>query len=178
MNRTHEFPADPHSVAAARRLAVEVLSDADASVRESIELMVSELATNAVRHAGSGFQLRIARQRDVIRVEVTDPGAGKPKPRSPGPDEPTGRGLRIVEMLSDAWGVEQHANRGKTVWFTVSASTRASAAASHERRSHHQPPSQTQPAQTRCETGEGPRASGSGSTRLPRAQTYRSALTR
>jgi anti-sigma regulatory factor (Ser/Thr protein kinase) len=155
MKRTHEFSSDPHSVAAARRLAVELLSDADAAVREAVELMVSELATNAIRHAGVGFQLTIARQRDVIRVEVTDPGGGRPTPRSPGPDEPTGRGLRIVEMLSDAWGVEPTAGRGKTVWFTMAARP-AVAPAAHERRAHHQPQSHAQPGQTRYEAGDGP----------------------
>ena len=43
--------------------------------------------------------------------------------RSPGPEDPTGRGLQIVNMLSQAWGVEQRATSGKTVWFTVATSS-------------------------------------------------------
>ena len=39
--------------------------------------------------------------------------------RSPGPEEPTGRGLQIVNMLSERWGVEHASAHGKTVWFTV-----------------------------------------------------------
>ena len=55
-----------------------------------------------------------------IRVAVTDLAGGRLTVRSPGPDEPTGRGLAMVEMLSEEWGVEQLAAANKTVWFTVS----------------------------------------------------------
>jgi hypothetical protein len=41
--------------------------------------------------------------------------------RSPGPEEPSGRGLQIVNMLSQDWGVEQRAAAGKTVWFVVAS---------------------------------------------------------
>jgi hypothetical protein len=43
--------------------------------------------------------------------------------RSPGPDEPTGRGLQIVNLLADEWGVERRVRDGKTVWLTLSGGT-------------------------------------------------------
>ena len=68
--------------------------------------MVSELATNGIRHGQTSFDLVIELTADEIRVEVTDHGGGTPTMRFPGPDEPTGRGLQIVDMLSERWGVE------------------------------------------------------------------------
>ena len=56
-----------------------------------------------------------------VRVEVTDRGSGTPAMRSPGPDDPTGRGLLIVNMLAKSWGVEHRAAAGNSVWFTLAA---------------------------------------------------------
>ena len=80
--------------------------------------MVSELATNCIRHANVGFELTVMRSGGQIRVEVTDAARGEPTMRSPGPEDPSGRGLLIVNMLSTSWGVEHAPVRGKTVWFT------------------------------------------------------------
>lgn len=96
-------------------------------MRESVELMVSELATNGVRHGQTSFRLVIEQTPGEIRVEVTDGGAGTPQMRFPGPDEPTGRGLRIVDMLSERWGVERDSRKCKTVWFTLSVAAEQSA---------------------------------------------------
>jgi hypothetical protein len=95
------------------------LMGARSDVLEAVQLMVSELVTNCIRHTDTAFELTIARDRDEIRVEVTDGAGGTPEMRSPGPDEPTGRGLQIVSLLSEEWGVECRAAPGKTVWFTV-----------------------------------------------------------
>jgi anti-sigma regulatory factor (Ser/Thr protein kinase) len=122
MSRTRTFPCVPESVGAARRFATAGLSDTSPEVRDSVELMVSELATNCIRHTNAAFELSVVRDRAKIRVEVTDRGGGTPAMRSPGPDEPTGRGLRIVNTLSDSCGLE-HRTGGNTVWFTVAASS-------------------------------------------------------
>ena len=84
--------------------------------------MVSELATNCIRHTEAEFEVGVERTRDGIRIEVTDAAGGTPEMRSPAIDEPTGRGLRIIEMLSDAWGVDFAPAGGKTVWFTLATS--------------------------------------------------------
>jgi anti-sigma regulatory factor (Ser/Thr protein kinase) len=106
-------------VGAARRFATEALSGIDPDQLDSVELMVSELATNSIRHAHAAFELMVANIEGEIRIEVTDGADGEPRMRRAGPEDPTGRGLQIVNLLSDAWGVEHRADTGKTVWFTV-----------------------------------------------------------
>jgi anti-sigma regulatory factor (Ser/Thr protein kinase) len=126
------FPAIPQSVHAARRFATDTLSGNPASTVEAVELMVSELATNCIRHERTSFHITILGSTQEIRVEVTDSGSGTPAMRSPGPDEPSGRGLQIVDMLSDTWGVEPEQPAGKTVWFTMPAAATAQAASEEE----------------------------------------------
>lgn len=115
------FDESLHSVGAARRFARDVLRDLRPDALEVVELMVSELATNAIRHSKSAFDIAIARTSRNVRIEVSDQAGGRPSVRSPRPEDPNGRGLKIVEMLSDDWGVDYHADDGKTVWFVVSA---------------------------------------------------------
>ncbi|MGH3262189.1 MAG: ATP-binding protein, partial [Trebonia sp.] len=128
----------PESVHAARRFTTETLAKADGRTLEAVELMVSELATNCIRHEHASFHIAILSAPNEIRVEVTDGGSGAPRMRSPGPDEPSGRGLQIVNMLSDRWGVEPESPAGKTVWFTLDVAPdpdrgSGSAAAGHGR---------------------------------------------
>ncbi len=83
--------------------------------------MLSELATNAVRHAASEYvvTVRVADDGRTVLVEVSDAAGGYPVPQDPTRDAPHGRGLHIVEMLADAWGIEmRHDRPGKTVWFS------------------------------------------------------------
>ena len=121
MRETRRFSADPKSAAAARRFTLLALEGAAPDAVQAIELMVSELATNCIRHTGTEFELSIARSGREIRVEVSDRAAGVPTKRSPGLEEPTGRGLQIVELLAEEWGVELAPGGGKTVWFTIAA---------------------------------------------------------
>jgi anti-sigma regulatory factor (Ser/Thr protein kinase) len=123
MSETRSFPCRRESVPEARRFAREVLVGESVQTRESVELMVSELATNCVRHAQSEFRLTIELGATEIRVEARDRGGGRPALRSPTPYEPTGRGLQVVQALSAAWGVEPR-GAGKSVWFTVVAGLR------------------------------------------------------
>jgi anti-sigma regulatory factor (Ser/Thr protein kinase) len=113
------FPAIPQSVHAARRFATDALAGLPPGPLETIELMVSELATNCIRHERMSFYVTVSRMPRAIRVEVTDSGSGTPTMRSPGPNDPSGRGLQIVEMLSDEWGIEPEIPAGKTVWFSL-----------------------------------------------------------
>ena len=128
MNYTRTFPHEPESVPAARRFATSTLRSASADTLEAVELMVSELATNCIRHTDSGFDLTITRAGGDIRIEATDGAGGTPQMRSPKPTDPSGRGLKIIDMLSSEWGVDQRAGDGKTVWFTVPDTAPASAA--------------------------------------------------
>lgn len=118
MRRTKSFTHSPQSVTDARRFATEALPGVPAETLDVIALLVSELASNSVRHTDSGFDLTISSTAREIRVEATDRGAGEPRMRSPAPTDPSGRGLQIVNMLSADWGVDA-LPEGKRVWFTV-----------------------------------------------------------
>jgi anti-sigma regulatory factor (Ser/Thr protein kinase) len=83
-----------------------------------VELLVSELASNAVTHAGTPFTVAVERDEQRIRVEVSDTGAGKPCVRPPDLLASNGRGLQLLGALADSWGVDPH-EPGKTVWFLV-----------------------------------------------------------
>jgi anti-sigma regulatory factor (Ser/Thr protein kinase) len=83
--------------------------------------MVSELATNCIKHTDGGFDLTVIHDSDGIRVEAADHGPGDPNVRSPEPTEPSGRGLQIIDLLADEWGYERRPGSGKTVWFTLAA---------------------------------------------------------
>ena len=118
MTSVRRFRCQPESVPAARRFVRDVLRDQSREILDAVELMASELATNCVQHARTCFELMIDDGQRQIRVEVRDMGEGRPVPRSPTPSERTGRGLRIVEAMSDTWGIDPSSD-GKTVWFTV-----------------------------------------------------------
>lgn len=115
----------PESASTARRLALGVVGrwglDHHA---DTVELLVSELVGNAVRHTGAGsFGLRMLRRRGWIRVEVRDPSRALPCLLPVRPLDIGGRGLFLVDTLADRWGVDLQA-RGKTTWFELRAAER------------------------------------------------------
>jgi anti-sigma regulatory factor (Ser/Thr protein kinase) len=84
---------------------------------QDILLLTSELAINAAEHAHSPMDVKVEYWPGrLVRVEVHDEGKGKPEARWPAEFEETGRGLALVELLSEAWGVID-CDTGKTVWF-------------------------------------------------------------
>ena len=113
-----QFAPDPVSVRLARDLARAALADLDAGALGDVLVVVSELATNAVRHARSPFTLRIVRADGEVRVEVEDRSTAAPAPRQPDRGAPGGRGLPLIDALADAWGFEPRAG-GKQVWANV-----------------------------------------------------------
>jgi anti-sigma regulatory factor (Ser/Thr protein kinase) len=118
---TRRFPNTPGSVTSARRFVQERLDGAPRDVADAVTVMTSELATNSIRHAETDFVVAIDLTPAAVRVEVTDGGDGEPVIREPEPTAPSGRGLYIVEQLSDDWGIRPTAEGdAKTVWFTVS----------------------------------------------------------
>ena len=120
MKYDRAFPNTRDAVTKARRYATGVLTDVPKETAEAVGLIVSELATNAVRHAATAFTVTVDQTPRRVRIEVSDSGEGEPHMRSPRPTDPTGRGLRILDALADTWGVVSATPRtGKTVWFTV-----------------------------------------------------------
>lgn len=103
---------------AARHFVRTSLTEIDASVLDLVELLTSELVTNAVIHAGSQPQLVLVLLPDRIRVEVHDADSTLPTQREPDAARPDGRGLVLLEQLATSWGVEA-AGDGKVVWFEV-----------------------------------------------------------
>ncbi len=108
------FGASPDAVAAARTFATRAIDSTGFSA-EDVALVVTELATNALRHAGSNFDVRLTCHQ-VLRVEVSDASPHLPLKREIQLDVPGGRGLQIVEAVSSAWGAEPVPGMGKRVW--------------------------------------------------------------
>ncbi|WP_458244184.1 ATP-binding protein [Streptomyces sp. MAI_2237] len=90
---------------------------------EDVLLVVSELVTNACLHAEGPSELWIALDNKVIRLEVSDRGAGQPAPRTPHrAGRPGGHGMFIVQRLCLDWGVVRTPGvAGKTVWAELGA---------------------------------------------------------
>jgi anti-sigma regulatory factor (Ser/Thr protein kinase) len=81
-----------------------------------VELVVTELTTNAVRHARTLFTLSMTWDGRRLRVEVSDAHPVPPVPgEHPPPEAAGGRGLLLVEHVADRWGYDPH-ERGKTIW--------------------------------------------------------------
>lgn len=115
------FCSEPSSAAEIRGFVREechgALSqqDLDAAV-----LLTSELVTNAMLHTNSEeVEVRIRLGPGSIRIGVRDDDAASPAPAAPAQEETSGRGLQIVETLSDAWGVDYTESGGKCIWFSL-----------------------------------------------------------
>lgn len=122
---SRRLPPVPASVPEARRLVRDLLA---AVGREDLEdtaaLLVSEIVTNALLHAGTPIQVAARLEGRHLRVEVGDGSVHLPVPRRYASTAGTGRGLLMVEQLVDDWGVVRHSD-GKTVWFTLSDGERS-----------------------------------------------------
>ncbi|MGW2568058.1 SpoIIE family protein phosphatase [Streptomyces sp. NPDC001537] len=110
---------DPIEVGRARTVVSEQLHEWGlARLVPTAELLVSELVTNAVRHSHSRpVELRLVRG-DTLLCEVDDDDHDLPTLRSAGPEEESGRGLRVVTALAREWGTSR-TKAGKTVWFEL-----------------------------------------------------------
>ena len=114
-----EWSADPRHVGEARAFATRCLTDhlIVPSV-DDVELVVSELATNAVIHAATAFTLTLARLDGLLTVTGRDGSAARPRLYyGPSATRSQGRGLQMVAALSSSWGVTDESD-GKSVWAT------------------------------------------------------------
>ena len=107
----------PEAVAQARR-ALAVLAIPD-PLRKTLALVVSELVTNAVRHAGTPITLVVTDGDDDVRVEVGDDGPCFAWPPIEPHAENGGLGLKVVEALSREWGVDDRKGDGCAVWCVI-----------------------------------------------------------
>lgn len=121
MSSNRKFPNEPQAVRAARKFAVHELSGYAPELLDVVELLVSELAGNCVRHTNSDFEVSVSSDRRRIRVTVSDRGAGRPVVQHVDTSAVAGRGLALVEALSSSWGVRTSRlpRGGKAVWFVL-----------------------------------------------------------
>ena len=91
--------------------------DVDEAVTDSLQVIVSELVTNAIVHADSAPELRVMVDEGRVRVEVVDAAAAAPPLTRSADDRGRagGYGLRLVHVLADRWGWES-TGAGKLVW--------------------------------------------------------------
>lgn len=118
----------PQSARAARRLTRNTLRDWGlAFLAEDAEAIVGEFVANAVTHSGvacdlsrkqaaENLGLRLLRRTGEVICAVLDPSDSAPVLKAPGSIEESGRGLQMVDALSDVWGWSPVAGRGKAVW--------------------------------------------------------------
>ncbi len=116
--------AEPERIAAARQQVRELLHDwADDDQRDSAVLLVSEMVTNVLVHTDGDALLvaemtRPGSEPRRLRVEVADASDDLPHKRRPGELASSGRGLVLMELLADRWGVDPR-GEGKSTWFEL-----------------------------------------------------------
>jgi anti-sigma regulatory factor (Ser/Thr protein kinase) len=112
----------PHASREARHVARVVLQDWElpTPLVDDALLVISELVTNAVRHAGSAsvLELEIGQTPQQLRVALSDDNSTAPHLRTAGVAAEDGRGMAILEALCDRWGIEPR-QTGKQVWWEV-----------------------------------------------------------
>jgi anti-sigma regulatory factor (Ser/Thr protein kinase) len=120
MTRAIDLLRRPASVRKARVFTGDALADGgvEASVIEVAVLLVSELVTNAVVHAGGTVWVTVHADARWVRIEVQDQGRGRPVLRPARQNQPEGRGLGLVDKLATNWGTERRATH-KVVWCEI-----------------------------------------------------------
>ena len=123
------FPAWATSVADARGYVADQLGApgwahlVPPQLCQTAALLVSELATNAVRHSGARefvVEIQVLTDQGLVWIGVTDDGSGFPTPRTPPVTAEHGRGLQLVGTLADRWGARRRRDTTrKTVWFEL-----------------------------------------------------------
>lgn len=111
------------AAAAARQAFLDGNDTLPAHIRDDVLLLVSELVSNAVRHAGAGpdrpLQVQLLRGPRWVVVTVADEGPGFTSHPTPPPgNESGGWGLFLVDQIADRWGVECTPS-GARVWFEI-----------------------------------------------------------
>lgn len=118
----HSLPPLTSSVPVARSLVRGALTDWRLTGLEpGAALVVTELVSNAIRH-GEDITLCLHLDGDrALTVEVWDSSPQPPVRRDPGPYDPRGRGLQLVDAYADVWGFRDRHDRGKIVWARLRA---------------------------------------------------------
>ena len=111
--------ANPASAREARGFVERTLrSWGREEITDTAALLTSELVGNVVRHGRTDMLVALKLRLDRVTVEVTDQSADLVEPRAPSAESTSGRGLYLVESLSERWGVQPQ-RPGKSVWFDL-----------------------------------------------------------
>jgi anti-sigma regulatory factor (Ser/Thr protein kinase) len=110
------FPGERDAPRAARHFVTDALRRAghDGTLLVDAQIVLSELAANAVLHACSGFSVAVRCTSEGVRLAVGDTSPVEPTPRDE-PEQSSGRGIRLVAALATNWGVDV-GSEGKTIW--------------------------------------------------------------
>lgn len=119
------LPQDPTAARRARQITRRQLLSWELNEPcDTAELLVSELVTNALSHGRGPVRLCLAAWHGTLRCEVADQGGALPRRRPLSLGGETGRGMHLVDVLADRWGVDLR-GPGKTVWFELPTCTDA-----------------------------------------------------
>lgn len=113
--------------AARREIGTRIASIVSTTVGEDVALLLTELVTNAIKHGDMSGDAVVTISGEVtgtsLRIEVMNPGAAfRPRPVTLGSGSAGGRGLYLVDVMSQAWGV-RHEDGETSVWFEVDTQT-------------------------------------------------------
>jgi CheY-like chemotaxis protein/anti-sigma regulatory factor (Ser/Thr protein kinase) len=111
------FACSPLSASAARTFVVDAAEELGLDPDlETLRLLVSELATNAIKHARTSFDVCVEGTTGGLRVEVCDRSLVAPAPTAP--SDRGGFGLGIVDTMAERWGIVPTSD-GKAIWFEL-----------------------------------------------------------
>ncbi|MET8331636.1 ATP-binding protein [Streptomyces sp. NPDC005181] len=119
--RDASWPLAPEliSVSRARRLATAQVGEWRLNeLADTVELLVSETVTNALCHARGPVRLNLRLCGSHLRCEVEDTNSAAPVRRTACADAEGGRGMELLDLLAEAWGISRTAT-GKTMWFEL-----------------------------------------------------------
>ena len=121
-----QLPPSLDAAALARRYLGEHAEGLDPDLVYDAQLLVTELVANAVKHGQPTITLQLRLDPPGIGVRVHDAGSALPVIAGEvAPEQPHGRGLRIVSALASDWGIETSPDEpGKTVWFHLRSAMR------------------------------------------------------
>jgi hypothetical protein len=125
---TRTFAFSGAAPAAARHFAVDAVRRLGAGdLADDVALVVTELAANAIVHAGTGFTVDLAAAPGVLRISVRDASPLPPGAAAGGPSRAAAaglpaaplHGLGAVDALARRWGVDPLGHSGKSVWVEL-----------------------------------------------------------
>ena len=120
--RSRELPKSARAPGLAREFLIDYLCRSHAlELADEAALLTTEAVTNAVRYAGPPIELTVNCSGSWIEVRVHDASSTEPRQVDAEDFATSGRGVALIEAVSDSWGVLQYDGDGKDVWFRLIA---------------------------------------------------------